>query len=172
MNNFLTKENITFALSIFGSIGTLFTFTYTYWTKRRNLKVTIASAIYKTHLHQLILIVNFENRSQLPISVISTNLLFNKQLLKPLRYPKWVGYHKYSDGPEVVDRVFKYNLELPLNIDYLSALSGHILFDISEEDLQNLSTPATLQLRVSRGSALKISLKPNQIKWIENEHTL
>lgn len=166
-----TQENVTFVLSVFGSLGTLFTFVYTYWTKRKNLKVKIVSATYKKDRQQLILIVNFENRSQLPISVISANLSFSKETHKPLRYPKWVGHHKYSDGPEVVDRKFTYNLEFPINMNSLTAASGYILFDIPEEKLQNLSTAAILRLRVTRGLALRILLKQNQIKWIENTHT-
>lgn len=46
VSKLLTRENITLALSIFGSIGTLITFISSYLHTRKNLKIKISRAGY------------------------------------------------------------------------------------------------------------------------------
>ena len=166
MLEYLTRENITLALSIFGSIGTLVTFISSYLTKRKNLKINIVSCTYKRPINTLILIISFENRSSLPIAITSISATINKRPFKPIRYPHCVGEYTQKNGNEVIDRKFTYNLPLPVDIHQLSAVSGHVLFDISPSELEKLSTPLTLAICSTRGRVQKIELQPNQIKWM------
>ena len=161
-----TQENITLALSIFGSVGTLVTFISSYLTQRKNLKINIISCTYKRQLGRMILIVTFENRSRLPISVTSISAIMNGNILKPLRHPHCVGEYTKKDGDEVIDRKFEYDLRLPADIQQLSAVSGYILFDVSLKELETLSTPLILQFHSTRGGVQQIELQPSQIKWI------
>lgn len=161
----LTRENITLALSIFGSIGTSITLISSYLTKRKNLKINIASFTYKSHLQRLALLVTFENRSRLPISVTSISCSLHGKIITPIRYPQGVGEYIHRIGKDIVDKKFEYNLSFPADIQQLCAVSGYILFDISQEDLENLSTPLILQVHSTRGRAQKIELQPSQIEW-------
>ena len=45
MSHIFTKENITFALSIFGSLGTLFTLIHTFLINRKQLQITNISIL-------------------------------------------------------------------------------------------------------------------------------
>lgn len=165
-STFLTRENITLALSIFGSIGTLITFISSYLTKRKNLKIHIVSSTYKQNLQRLVLIITFENRSRLPISVTSTSAIINGNEYELLQHPHCVGEYTHKHGNNVVDRKFEYNLRFPSDIQQLSAISGYLLFDVVPKELENLSTPLILQVHSTRGLVQKIELQPNQIKWI------
>lgn len=64
LTELLTQENITLALSIFGSVGALVTFISSYLSKRKNLKINITSSTYKKIMRKLILMITFENRFQ------------------------------------------------------------------------------------------------------------
>lgn len=162
----LTRENLTLALSIFGSIGTLITFITNFLVYRKNLRIKIVSSTYKKDFHQLILVTSFENRSRLPIAVTSISAFAHNHELKLLRYPLCVGKYIQRSNNEIIDRKFEYNLKLPIDIHQLSAASGHILFDISPTELETLSTPLTLSFHSTRGLVQKIELLPDQIEWI------
>ena len=83
-----------------------------------------------------------------------------------MSYPRNVGEYTHKSGNEVIDRKFTYNLKLPADIQQLGALSGHVLFDISPKDFENISTPLTVLVHSTRGRVQKIGLKPNQIKYM------
>lgn len=69
--NIFTRENITLFLSIFGAIGTLFSFINTLLINRKNLKIRIDRLYYIQDLQTLFVSCVFENRSRLPISITS-----------------------------------------------------------------------------------------------------
>lgn len=161
-----TRENMTLALSIFGSVGTLITFISSYLTKRKNLKICITSCVYRKDLRRLIFVVTFENRSRLPIAITSISAIINTKNVESLSYPYHVGDYVYRSGKEILDSKIEYNLKLPADISQLSALSGYVLFELSPEEIESLATPLTLLIHSTRGRVQKIELKSNQIKWI------
>ena len=163
---FLTKENITFVLSIFGSLGALFSFITNFFIYKKNLRININSADYRRDLHRLILIITFENRSRLPIAVTSITANIDAKKFEPLSHPHSVGQYTQREGKEVIDRKFTYNLQIPLAIQQLDAVSGHILFEFSPAELETLSTPLTLLIYSTRGQVQRIELQPDEIKWI------
>ncbi len=165
LKEILTRENITLALSIFGTLGSLFTLISAFLTKRKNLKISIKSATYKPKLNSLAIIFCFENRSRLPITITSVSTESNVNIkLNP--HPNYVGNCSYKENGEIVHRHFEFDLKFPVDIAQLSACSGFVLFDIPQDVLQNLSTPLSFQVHSTRGRAQKIELKPAQIKWM------
>lgn len=161
-----TRANITLALSIFGAVGTLVTFISSYLTKRRNLKISISSAMYRKDLRWLLCAISFENRSRLPIAITSISATANNRTIQPNPYPCCVNNYAHRIGNDVIDRKFEYNLKLPADIQQLSALSGYVLFELSPEEIEKLSTPLTLAIHSTRGRVQKIELSPNLIKRI------
>lgn len=71
VSKLLTRENITLALSIFGSIGTLITFISSYLHTRKNLKIKISRSGYGRSTPKMLISLTFENQSRLPISITS-----------------------------------------------------------------------------------------------------
>lgn len=171
LKEILTRENITLALSIFGSLGTFITLFFSFFTTRKNLKISITSATYKPDDECLALIFCFENRSRLPICVTSISAKPNPYEIKLKPHPNYVGNIKYKENGEIVHRHFEFDLNFPIDIAQLSARSGFVLFDIPQDVLQNFSTPLSFQVRSTRGRAQKIELKPDQIEWLQNLHT-
>lgn len=161
-----TQDNITLALSIFGSVGTVITFISSYLTKRKRLKIKINSAVHNGILQKLILNISFENHSQLPIAITSIKGKLDDSELPLVSYPYYVGHADFSDKGVVVERKFTYNLNLPLDISQLSAASGHILFEFVLADSQKISTPLTLLIYSTRGKVQKIQLQPDQIVYL------
>ena len=170
MLQLLTRENITLALSIFGSIGTLITLVSSYLTARKNLKITITTAVYREEQHLLVIGLAFENRSRLPIAITSISLSSPIKDYVPLKYPRYVGEYIHKKGNQIVDQKFTYNLQLPFGIQQLDASSGDILFDIPREDFQKLSTPLMLLVHSTRGCVQKTELRPDQIRYIDALH--
>lgn len=165
MSEYLTRENITLALSIFGSLGTLITFISSYHSKRKNLKIIVDNIAYKSNHEMLIIIFTFENHSQLPISICDMSVTINSDKIHASKYIHSVGEYTHKNGNEVIDRKFEYNLRFPVDIQQLCAVSGYVLFDVSPTMLENLSTPLKLAIRSTRGRVQKIELKPSQIEW-------
>lgn len=166
LKELLTRENITLALSIFGSLGTLFTFFFSFITHRKNLKISITSATYKPKFNELALIFCFENRSRLPIAITSITTKFNSVDISLKSHPNYVGNIKFEENNQVVHRLFEFDLKIPVDIAHLSACSGFVLFDISPDALQNVSTALNFQVHTTRGSVQKIELTSDRIKWL------
>ncbi len=150
-------------MSIFGAAGTLFTFITSYMSKRKNLKVQITKSSYRTDAHMLLITLTFENRSMLPIAITSIKCFVGKHELTLFKYPICVEDYAHRRGNEVIDRKFLYNLKIPVDIQQLSAVSGHIVLELSQKELEMLSTPLTLQVYSTRGKAQKIELMKDQI---------
>lgn len=166
LKELLTRENVTLALSIFGSLGTLFTFIFSFITHRKNLKISVTSATYKPNLNQLALIFCFENRSRLPISVTSITTNFNSVDISLKPHPNYVGNIHFEENHQIVHRLFEFDLKIPVDIAQLSACSGFLLFDISQDDLRSVSTALNFQVHSTRGSEQKIELTSDRIKWL------
>ncbi len=156
------RENITLALSLFGAIGTFFTFISTCFSKRKNLKITVNRIAHNNNIAMMS--VTFENRSSLPITIVSVNLKSGNRIIHFDEYPKCAKEYKHLNGTEIVDRKFLYNLNFPVSIDQFGASSGYILLEISQEDLERISTPLIFQVHSTRGSVQEIALQRDLIQ--------
>ena len=165
INKYLNRDNITLALSIFGSIGTLITLISSYLHTRKNLKIKIDKVGYRIKTQKLLITLTFENHSRLPISVTSIDVFVNDQQITLEKYPKCVEWYSHLDGKEVVDRKFLYNLNFPVDIQPLFAVSGSILLDASLKELESLSTPLILKVHSTRGREQRIEFPHNQIEY-------
>lgn len=153
-----TKANITLLLSIIGTIGTVSTFVISFLNKRKRLRISFSDIIYRNDLKTLIVGTTFENKSQLPIAITKIFLLYNGVQHSCIPYPRCVSTYAHKIGKDTVDRINTYNMNLPIDINQLSAKSGYFLFDIPEEDVQTLRTGAFLLVHSTRGKVMRISL--------------
>lgn len=166
-NGFSTKDAITLILAIIGAVGTFTNYFFSYLAKRKNLKITVARIALKIPINTLVVSLCFENKSQLPISITSISFLVDEIETMPCKYPELVEEHYVERKGVLVNSKFLYNLNLPLDIQQLGAASGHILLDISQEKLQNLSTPLIVQVHSTRGKVQKITLPLDQIEYFQ-----
>lgn len=166
-NDFSTKDAITLILAIIGAIGTFSNYFFSYLAKRKNLKITVSRIALKIPINTLVVSLSFENRSQLPISITSISFLLDGIETMPYKYPELVAERYVERKGVLVDSKFLYNLNLPLDIQQFGAASGHILLDISQEKLQNLSTPLILQVYSTRGTVQQISLPFDRIEYFQ-----
>ena len=162
----ITKDDITLIIAIIGAIGTLYSMVSSLWIKRKNLKISISNAAYRKDLHTLMLPISFENRSHLPITVTSVRIFSLENELHVSEYPRCVNEYTHRHGSEIVDRKFQYNLNFPIGIGVLGAVSGCILLDISPKEFEKISTPLTVQVRSTRGLVQKKQLEPNSIRCL------
>lgn len=163
LKELLTQDNITLALSIFGSLGTIITIVSKVLVNRKNLSFSVASITYR--YEKLYINMSFINKSRLPISIISVSLKVNNHIYESVPYPENVGKHTLREGKEIVNRIFMYNILFPLSIGSLNASSGFIAFDVSKEAIQSPSAPLTLLIHSTRGLKQKVKLAHNQIDW-------
>ena len=162
----ITRDNITLLLSVIGALGTCITLISSFLHKRKNLKIHITDAEYNKNQNQMLLTLAFENRSQLPIAITSVRIFLNGHELSAAKYPICVSQYTHRHGSEVVDRKFLYNLNFPITIQQLGAFAGKMLLEFSPKELENPSTPLTLQVHSTRGKVQQITLPCDQIKRI------
>lgn len=164
--NLLTFENITFVLSVFGSVGTLITFIAAFKSNRKNLKMIVSNLAYIKDVKTLSITITFENRSRPPISITSARLFISDDEILPEKYPRLVDRYAYRENDEIVARKFLYNINFPVCVQQLGASSGSLLFDVSPEVIQNSSTPLFLKVRSTRGREDKTQLDVCSMKYV------
>lgn len=89
----------------------------------------------------MLISLTFENHSRLPICITSIKVFLNGREITVVKYPSSVEKYSYKEGNEVVERKFLYNLNFPVDVQPLLAVSGHILLDLPPKELEILSTP-------------------------------
>lgn len=158
--NIFTLQNISFGLGLFGSVGTAWNLI----SSRKRLRIQIADSAYRTDRKTLVIVVTFENRSRLPISITDATLIAGEKEFSFEPYPRCVAEYFHKKGSEVVDKQFLYNLSFPVSLSQLGAASGYLLLDISQEDFEKLPTRLILKVHSSRGLAQKRLLNTEEIK--------
>ena len=148
---YLTKENITLAIALFGAIGTIFTWILNAIHNHKNLDLKIVQ-ISRTE-KQLTMYLSILNKSQLPISISGIAILLNN-----VYYPCDVISHSaytihYSNKDTDIC-----TLPFPITLGSLSGTSGYIEFDISSNASKFFSNPLTVQVSTNRGKAIEMKL--------------
>lgn len=154
MNLVFTKDNITFALSIFGSLGTLTTLIYTVLINRKHLLMKINGHIFGD-TEMLIIHVSFINESRLPISV--TDICINIDgTYYPCVQPPIIAYEetKKVKGKVISHREIE-SLSMPINISSLSGSSGYICFRFPAAAFQPETKDLIFSVSSNRGKVFE-----------------
>lgn len=154
ISHFFTKENVTFILSIFGSIGTLFTFIRAFFINRKHINM-------KIHGHRfgdtkmLTIYASFENLSRLPISITDICIRIN-DVLYPCVQPPIIAYEeiKREKGVIVYRREYS-SLSIPINISSLGGSSGYICFEFPPSAFPTDATELTFLVSSNRGKVIE-----------------
>lgn len=155
----LTRENITLALAILGSLGTLFTWAYNFLQNRKNISVHIVGHRYSDFdENSFLLYMSFVNNSRIPISITSISINVDGIYHSCQEIPittfeettrckdKILSHHEYKSMP------------LPIALAGLSGTSGYVYFEFPEGKLQSDATHLIVQVSTNRGKAIEKKL--------------
>ena len=149
---FFTKENITFLLGAFGSLGTL----YTLLAQRKNISLSIQSYSYKNK--SLLMFVSFANHSRLPISILNISIVQDNVCYPCVYIPTVVCEHTRRSGKEIISHREEFSVQFPISLASLAGSSGYLYFDKLPESYPDDATALTVQVSTNRGRAEKMKL--------------
>lgn len=153
-----TKENITFALALFGSAGTA----WNILQSRRKLSIKLS--YFGCNKKKCIALANiqFANRSRLPVSITDVRIKINGNFYPCKKYPVLTDSSRHEWGKNVSVKDF-YSVQFPLVMLSLGGTGGYLVFDIHQEVDIPLSKPLTFAISTNRGRPFEVQLSPDQV---------
>ena len=106
-----------------------------------------------------------ENRSRLPIAITQIELFINGKYNLCSQIPKIVSEHTRKKGHDVIERITKRSVQLPIQISGLGANESIILFENLKESLSIDATNLTIRVSTNRGRPFEMIL-PLPEDWI------
>ncbi len=151
-----SRDNITLALAILGSIGTMISAIGAVVRNRKHIEVTLLGYNFTPELYTCYILI--ENKSRLPISINKIVLVHESNTYLCTLIPKMAIEITRTLGNETI-RKREYDSEsFPINIPGMTSHSGFVLFE-SAEPLPTIdSTSVTFQVHTNRGRAAQIEL--------------
>lgn len=147
-----TKDNITFALAILGSIGTV----YTFIAQRRKISLSIHYYSYKNR--SLLMYVSFSNRSHLPISITNVSVVQDNICYPCVYVPTKVREYTHKIGKEIISHKEIMSIQFPISLLSLAGFSGYLYFDMLPDTYPDAPTELILEVCASRGKAKRMKL--------------
>lgn len=151
-----TRDNITLALSIFGSIGTVFTFIHTFITNRKTVNVRIIGHRFSDE--SLLIYMAFENNSRLPISITGISVSIEEITYPCIEPPVIALETTHRTGKTITSHHEYKTLNLPINLSSLGGASGYVYFEIPEANSQNNAIQLMFSINSNRGLVIKKKL--------------
>lgn len=152
-----TKENLTFALSVIGSVGTAINF----FRSRKNLKLKLQYFGSSSDKQISLAYIQFENKSVSPILITDVCIIIGNVAYPCQKLPTVVQTTSRKIGKENFYHDI-YNLSFPIQIGGIGGTSGYLLFDIPGFELEVLQFPIILQVVTNRGQSKKYRLYPDR----------
>lgn len=155
-SKFLTRDNITLALSIFGSVGTLTSAILSFIRSRKRISITIPKLYHNNSSMWLYVII--ENNSRLPISINSVSACFSDKLFHSSQIPQKILEVTQQTGNIVTDKKEYFSIKFPISLPALSGTSGYLYFEVPATFLESPSTQLCFQVGTNRGVIKKTKL--------------
>lgn len=156
MKEILTKDNITFALAVFGSLGTILSWIYASISNRKNIYVRISRAYL--HDNSVLLHILMDNKSRLPISINRVSLIINETTYHAFDIKTQIFRGDYKSNNEIIKTDIIYSAEFPIELASLGGTNFYLFFELPPNAFQSLSTQLTLQFHTNRGMVRKRKL--------------
>lgn len=156
---FFTRENITLALAILGSIGTLTSWTHTLLGNRKNLNVRVVGQRFsEMNNDSLLLYMSFENKSRLPIAITSIGIKINEITYTCTEIPIVTFQETTRCKGEILSHHEYTSIPLPISLSGLGATSGYVYFEFPGADFEFDATHLNFQLTTNRGRSIEKTL--------------
>lgn len=151
LKSIFSQQNITFALSVFGSLGTV----WAILQRRRKIKLIIDKTSKKENRIALeAQILNCSHLSVCVTDVVWISKTKNVHCDKD-RHISFQGSHRMKNAD--MHHYVEYTQPFPLQIVELGGVSASLLFVFPEDMQVDFSKPQTFQILTNRGS-IKVSL--------------
>lgn len=156
--SFISRDNITLILAVFGSFGTLINWISSFISNRRNLDIRIVG--YRQDApHALLLYMSFMNNSRLPISISDISIEIEGVRHSCQKIPITALEEEIRrNGHSLFHYVHK-TMEFPISISGLNGTSGYAYFSFPEATLQSGATRLNFLISTNRGKAIETSLE-------------
>ena len=145
LNDLINKENITFALSIFGATGTILTWVISTIKHRKNIKLSVIDYNSWKNINQFF--ITIQNKSHSKISISSIQIVHNKQLICCELEPKIIKSR--TNAPAT------YTPQFPLNINGMEGFSVYLEFINCQDMLLTHGKTVDFQVYTNRGQIKK-----------------
>lgn len=155
IHSLLTRSNITLALSIFGSVGTLISFIFSVFKNRKNISIEIAGRRFSDKPSSLLVYILFENKSRLPISITNISVELDSVWYPCKKIPSIVLTETSMHKGIITSQHVHYSLPLPTFVTGLGATSGYIYFEFPESLLPPDATHLNFLISTNRGKAFE-----------------
>lgn len=152
ISHLFTKENITFALAVFGSLGTA----YTWFSQRKSFSISVH--YYSCKNKSVIMYVSFANNSHLPISITNVSIVIDNVCYPCVYVPTKVLDYTHTIGKEVVGRKEILSIQFPVSLSALAGSSGYLYFDTLPDTYPDAPKVLTLEVSANRGKAKRMKL--------------
>lgn len=156
MNTLLTKDNITFILAVFGSLGTLISWTFSLISTRKSINVRISKAYL--YDNSILLHILIDNKSRLPITITRISLVIGNNIFSTFDTQTQIYRGERKCKGEVLSVNTIYSPTFPIEIGSLGGTNCYPYFELSPEAFETLSTELTLQFHTNRGMVKKKKL--------------
>lgn len=143
-------------ISVLAFLMSLGSWVYTFIHQRRRLNVTLEA--HQLLPKSLVLLLIFENKSRLPISITRISLLAGTEMLHSI--PQSVAFFMTvkNQGRPNEEKKEYCSTEQPINLGSLGAQSAYVFFRDYRQTLPEVPTRLTLELCTNRGKAIQTTL--------------
>ena len=155
LEKIFSAQNITFALSLFGSAGTAWAIIQ----NRKKLKVILDKAEINYNAKRITLHLQIVNCSRLSIAVTDAAWILPTKTVSCTK-ERFEDFERHGIANNMQKYHYaEYTQPFPLQILGLGGIPATLRFEFQEGALPQLSTPLTLQISTNRGR-VKVSLPP------------
>lgn len=152
----LTKDNVTFVLSIISFIGTASGWGYFWLTTHKKLSMKISD--YNWNSKGLLVYFQITNHSRIPIAINDVSVIIDQHEFHCAEIPTKVLETTRHIGKEVISRNEFFSVAFPLNLSALCGAHGYLYFRFEPEMFQPAPSKAYFVVRTNRGKAWKTLL--------------
>ncbi len=159
MLKYLTKDNITFALALLGSLGTALSFLISLYKSRLNFNV---NTVYLSVKEKGVLCyLTFINNSRNQLIITDMSIKINNIYFPATKIPEIVTQSIKKSGKEITDVHSGYSLAFPIVLAGEYATSGYFYFPFPKEISVPSSNTFSLKVCTSRGNSIEKTLSLN-----------
>lgn len=157
MNDFFTKENISFILGLIGSIGTAITFLKSFIDSRTNF--SIKSISFHSGDKGVLTYWMFINNSNKPLTITAISICINGIYYPAMLTSEEVVHTVRRSGNEITGTHSEYSIPFPIVLSGQYATSGYIYFPLPKETSVPSSKLWSVKVCTSKNKAIEKILR-------------
>lgn len=152
----MLKDNITLAIAIFGAIGTLVNWFYSFIRNKKNISISIPQLMHKSNNIYFFIVI--ENKSLLPISINQISLISNDSKFVFSQIAVKMFETTHTSGGVVTDRHKIFTIQFPVSLNGLCGTSGFLYLTLPEDVSETLPNNLSFEVATNRGLIKKKKL--------------